>query len=115
MNVPNEDIPVRVDDTHKVNAEHEDVVANIEYDSNCCVRNDSDENKTERSDSDEDIWYDTDENDDDDEDEPTFHDSGMWVGDVSFDHHNEADTIANDPINAPLIEIKFYKPRQRSS
>ena len=63
---------------------------------------------------DEDIWYDTDENDDDGE-EPTFYDSGMWVDNALFNHYNEADPITNDPINAPLIEIKFYKPRQRSS
>ena len=37
----------------------------------------------------------------------------MWVGDISFDHHNKADLIANDPINAPLIEIEFYESRQR--
>ena len=45
MNVPNEDIPVRVDDTHNVNVEHEDVEANIEYDPNCRVRNSSDKNE----------------------------------------------------------------------
>ena len=65
MNLPNEDIAIRFDDTDNVNAEHEDVETNTEYDPNCCVRNDSDENETERSGSDEDIWYDTDENDDD--------------------------------------------------
>ena len=36
------------------------------------------------------------------------------MGDASSDHHNEVDPIANDPINAPPIEIEFYKPRQRS-
>ena len=71
MNVPNEDIPIRVDDTHNVNDEHEDVEANTEYDSNCCVRNDLDKNETKRSGSDEDIWYDIDENDDDGN-KPTF-------------------------------------------
>ena len=45
---------------------------------------------------------------------PTFYDSGMWTGDVSFDHHNETDPIANDRINAPSIETKFYESRQRS-
>ena len=55
MNVSNEDIPVKIDDTHNVNAKHEDVEANTEYDPNCCVRNDSDENEIECSD--EDIWY----------------------------------------------------------
>ena len=38
MNLLNEDIPIRV-------AEHEDVEANTEYDPDCCVRNDSDENE----------------------------------------------------------------------
>ena len=33
-------MPVRVDDTHNVNAEHEDVEANTEYDPDCCIRND---------------------------------------------------------------------------
>ena len=81
MNLPNEDIPVRV-------AEDEEVEANTEYDPDCCARNDSDENEIEHSD--EDIWHDTKENDDDDEygDEPTFYDSGMWASDCSFDHHN---------------------------
>ena len=104
MNLPNEDIPVRV-------AEHEDVEANTEYDPDCCVKNDSDENEIEHSD--EDIWYDTEENDDDDDyrEEPTFYDSGMWAGDCLFDHHNEADSIANDLINVPSIEIEFYEPR----
>ena len=37
------------------------------------------------------------------------------MGDASFDHYNEADPISNDPINAPLIEIEFYEPRQRST
>ena len=59
MNLPNEDIPVRI-------AEHEKVEANIEYDLDCCVRNDLDENEIEYSD--EDIWYDTEENDDNDDD-----------------------------------------------
>ena len=45
MNVPNEDILVRVDNTHNVNAEHENVEANTEYDPNCCVKNDSDDKK----------------------------------------------------------------------
>ena len=58
MNLPNEDISVRV-------AEDEDVEANTEYDPECCVRNDSNENKIELSD--ENIWYDTEENDDDDD------------------------------------------------
>ena len=110
MNVSNEDIPIRVDDTHNVNAKHEDVEANIEYDSNYCVRNDLDENEIERSDNDKDIWYDTNENDDDD-DEPTFYDSRIWAGDALFDHHNEADSIPNDPINALPIETEFYEPR----
>ena len=47
MNLPNKDIPIRV-------AEDEEVEANTEYDPNCCVWNDSDENDT-----DEDIWEDT--------------------------------------------------------
>ena len=109
MNLLNEDIPVRV-------AEDEDVEANTQYDPECCVRNDSDENEIELSD--ENIWYDTEENDDDDDDygeESTFYDSRMWAGDCSFDHHNEADPIANDPINAPPIEIEIYEPRQRST
>ena len=55
MNLPNEDIPIRV-------AEDEEVEANTEYDPDCCVRNDSDENEIEHSD--EDIWYDTNKNDD---------------------------------------------------
>ena len=107
MNLPNEDIPVRV-------AEHEDVEANREYDPDCCVRNDSNENEIERSD--EDIWYDIEENDDDDDygEALTFYDSEMWGGDCSFDFHNETDPIANDPINALHIETEFYKPRQRS-
>ena len=50
--VPNEDIPVRIDDTQNVNAEHKDMEANTEYDPNCCVKNDSDENKIEHSDED---------------------------------------------------------------
>ena len=99
MNLPNEDIPVRV-------AEDEEVEANTKNDPDCCVRNDSDENEIEHSD--EDIWHNTEENDDDDDDEygeePTFYDSGMWAGDCSFDHHNEIDSIANDHINVPLIE-----------
>ena len=99
MNLPNEDIPVKV-------AEHEDVEANTEYDLDCYVRNDSDENEIEHSD--DDIWYDDD--DDDYGEEPTFYDSRMWAGDCSFDHHNEADPIANDPINASPIEIKIYEP-----
>ena len=70
MNLPNEDIPVRV-------AEHEDVKANTEHDPDCCVKSDSDENEIEHHD--EDIWYDTEENDDDDDygEEPTFYDSRM--------------------------------------
>ena len=76
--------------------------ANIEYDPNCCVSNDSNENETKHSD--EDIWYD--ENDNDGE-EPTFYDFGMWAGDASFDHHNEIDPIADEPINAPSIETNF--------
>ena len=88
--------------------------ANTEYDPDFYVRNDSDENEIEHSD--EDIWYDIEENDDDDDygEKPTFYDSRMWAGDCSFDHHNEADPIANDSINAPLIETKIYEPRQRS-
>ena len=43
MNLPNEDMPVRV-------AEHEDVEANTEYDPNCCIKNDSDKNEIDRSD-----------------------------------------------------------------
>ena len=39
--------------------------ANTEYDPNCCVMSDSDENEIEHSD--EDIWYDTEENDNDDD------------------------------------------------
>ena len=119
MNLPNEDIPVRVDDTHNVNVEHEDVEANTDYNPNYCVKNDLDESGIERSD--EDIWHDTEENDDDDDDddeygeEPTFYDSEMWAGDCSFDHHNKADRIANDPINAPPIETEIYEPRQRST
>ena len=109
MNLPNEDISVRI-------AEDEEMEANTEYDSNCCVRNDSDENEIEHSD--EDIWHDTEENDDDDDDDdddeygedPTFYDLGMWAGDCSFDHHNKADPIANDPINAPPIETEIYEP-----
>ena len=109
MNLPNEEnIPVR-------NAEHEEVEANTEYDPDCCVRNDLDENEIKLSD--ENIWYDTEENDDDDDygEEPTFYDSGMWAGDCSFDHHNEADPIANDLINASFIEIEIYEPQQRST
>ena len=105
MNLPNEeDIFVRI-------AEHEEMEVNTEYDPDCCVRNDSDENEIEHSD--EDIWHDTEENDDDDEygEEPTFYDSGMWAGDYSFDEHNEANPIANDPINAPSIEAEIYEPR----
>ena len=69
MNLPNENIPVRV-------AEHEDVEANTEYDPDYCVRNESNENEIEHSD--EDIWYDTEENNDDDYgEEPTFYDLGM--------------------------------------
>ena len=106
MNLPNEDIPVRV---------AEDVEANTEYDPDCYVKNDSDENEIELSDGN--IWYNTEENDDDDDygEEPTFYDSGMWADDCSFDHHNEANSIANDPINAPSIETEIYEPRQRSS
>ena len=69
MNLPNEDIPVRVDDTHNVNVEHEDVEANTDYNPNYCVKNDLDESGIERSD--EDIWYAIDENDDDGN-KPTF-------------------------------------------
>ena len=97
MNLPNEDIPVRV-------VEDEEVEANTEYD--------PDENEIEHSD--KDIWHDTEDNDDDDDDEygeePTFYDSGMWTGDCSFDHHNEANLIANDLINAPFIETEIYEP-----
>ena len=39
----------------------------------------------------------------------------MWAGDISFDHHNETDLIANDPINASLIKIEFYEPRQKNA
>ena len=81
--------------------------ANTKYDLDCCVRNDSDENEIEHND--KDIWYDTNENDDGEE--PTFYDSGIWAGDASFDHYNEADSIANDPINASPIETEFYEPR----
>ena len=104
MNLPNEDIPVRV-------VEDEDVEANTEYDLECCVRNDSDENEIELSD--ENIWCDIEENDDDDDDhrkKPTFYDSRMWAGDYSFDLNNEVNPIANDPINAPPIEIEIYEP-----
>ena len=45
----------------------------------------------------------------------TFYDSGKWAGDSLFDHHNEADTIANDLINAPSIETEIYESRQRST
>ena len=111
MNLPNEkDILVRV-------AELKEMEANTEYDLDCCVKNDSDENEIEHSD--EDIWYDTEENDDNDDDdygeEPTFYDSVMWAGDCLFDHHNEADPIVNDPINAHLIETEIYEPRQIST
>ena len=85
MNLPNEDILVRI-------AKHEDVEANTEYDPDCCIRNDLDENEIERGD--KDIQYDTEKNDDEEE-EPTFYDSRMWDADASFDHHNEADPIAN--------------------
>ena len=71
MNVPNEDISIRVDDTHNVNTEHEDVEANIEYDPNCHVRTNSDENETKCSD--ENIWHSTDDNDDDREKLVTLH------------------------------------------
>ena len=37
----------------------------------------------------------------------------MWTGDCSFDHRNEADLIANDPINAPPIKTEIYEPRQK--
>ena len=106
--VPNEDISVRIDDTHNVNVEHEDVEANTEYDPNCHVKTDSDYNETECSD--ENIWYSTNENDNDRE-EPTFYDSRMWAGNSSFDHHNKVNSIANDSINAPPIETEFYEPR----
>ena len=85
--------------------------ANTEYDPNCCVRTNLDENETECSD--ENIWYAIDENDDDGE-ETTLYDFRMWAGEASFDHHNEADPIVDELINAPLIEIEFYEPRQRS-
>ena len=102
MNLPNEDIPVRV-------TEHEDVEANTEYDPDCCVKSDSDENEIEHSD--DDIWYNTEENDDDDYgEEPTFYDAGMWTGDCSFDLNNEVDPIANNPINGPPIETEIYEP-----
>ena len=39
----------------------------------------------------------------------------MWAGDCLFDLNNEADPIANDPINAPPIETEIYEPRQRST
>ena len=107
----NEDIPVEIDDTQNVNAEYEDVQANIEYDLNCHVRIDSDENDTKRSD--ENIWYTTDENDDN-KDEPTCYDSRKWVGHASFDDHNKSDLIVDEPINASFIETKFYEPSQRS-
>ena len=42
MNLPNEDIPVRV-------AKHEDMEANTKYDLDCCVRNDSDKSEIELS------------------------------------------------------------------
>ena len=102
--VSNEDIPVTIDDTHKINTEHENVEANIEYDPNCHAMTDLDENETECSD--ENIWYSTDENDDDIE-EPTSYDSGMWAGHTSFDDHNEANSIDDVPIDAPLIETEF--------
>ena len=86
--------------------------ANTEYDPNCCGRNDLDENEIEGSD--DDIWYATDENNDD-RNEPIFYDLGMWAGDASFDHHNEADSIVDEPINASSIEIEFYESRQRST
>ena len=102
---------ITVDDTHNINTEHKNVEANTEYDPNCCVRNDLDENEIERID--DDIWYATDENNDDGN-EPIFYDSGMWAGDASFDHHNETNSIVDEPINASSIEIKFYESRQRS-
>ena len=106
MNLPNdENLPVRV-------VEHEKMKANTEYDPNCCVRNDSNENEIEHSD--EDIWHDTKENDDEYGEESTFYNSRMWAGDCSFDEHNKADLIANDPINAHFIETKIYESRQRS-
>ena len=99
MNLPNEDILVRV-------AEDEDVEANTKYDPDCCVRNDSDENEIECSD--KDIWYDTDENDDDDDrEEPTFYDSEMWVGDCSFDHHNKAARLLMILLMHLLVKPKF--------
>ena len=105
--VPNEDISVEIDDTQNINAKHEDVRANIEYDHNCHVKTDSDENETECSD--ENIWYSTDENDDDREG-PTCYDSGMWVGHASFDDHNEARPI-DKPIKACLFR-NFMGMRQ---
>ena len=109
--VPNEDTPIRIDDTHNFNAEHENVEANTEYDPNYRIRTDSDENEIERND--EDIWYATNENDDNGE-EPTLYDSGMLAGDTSFDHHNEVDLITNELINVPHIKTEFYEPRQRN-
>ena len=109
--VPNEDTPIRIDNTHNFNAEHENVEANTKYDPNCCVKTDLDENEIEFND--EDTWYATNENDDDGE-EPTLYDSGMLAGDASFDHYNEANSIADELINVPHIETKFYEPRQRS-
>ena len=38
----------------------------------------------------------------------------MWAGDVSFDHHNKENPIANEPINAPFIETEFYESRQKN-
>ena len=104
MNLPNEDIPVRV-------AEDEAVEANTEYDPECCVRNDSDENEIELSD--ENIWYDTEENDDDDDDdndygkEPTFYDSGMWAGDYSFDHTMKQTRLLMTLLMHLLLKPKF--------
>ena len=84
MNLPNEDIPVTV-------AEDKEVKANTEYDPECYVRNNSNENEIEHSD--EDIWHDTEKNDDDDDygEEPTFYDSRIRAGDCSFDHYYEAE------------------------
>ena len=87
---------------------------NTEYDPNWHARTDSGENETVRNN--DDIWYAIDENDDDRE-EPTFYDSGMWVDDASFDHHNEADLVMSQPegrhvttATYPWMGPKFIEP-----
>ena len=91
----------KIDDDSIYFCDHPSRARNRYDNPNCRVRIDSDENKTKCSNGN--IWYSTDENDNDRK-ESTYYDFGIWIGNASFDDHNEADLIADEPIDAPPIE-----------